>query len=103
MKIVDSHVHVWSLDFERYPFYRYEHLKRMEASAELLLRCMDEAGVAGALIIQPIVYRFDHSYVTSCLRTWPERFKGMALINPCDSKANETMERLVEEEGYRAV
>jgi predicted TIM-barrel fold metal-dependent hydrolase len=103
MKIIDSHVHVWSKDFERYPFQGYDHLKQVEASAELLLHCMEEAGVAGALIIQPIVYRWDHRYVTSCLRAWPGRFKGMALIDPSDSRAPETMERLVRDEGYSAV
>ncbi|MEM2926975.1 MAG: amidohydrolase family protein [Candidatus Bathyarchaeia archaeon] len=103
MKIIDYHVHVWSSDFESYPFQGYEHLKRIDASPELLLRCMDEAGVSGALIIQPIPYRWDHRFVTYCLRTWPQRFKGMALINPSDSEAPETLERLVKEEGYVAV
>lgn len=28
------------------------------------LQCMEEAGVDGALIVQPINHKFDHSYVT---------------------------------------
>jgi len=27
-------------------------------------QCMEEAGVDGALIVQPINHKFDHSYVT---------------------------------------
>lgn len=29
-----------------------------------LLQCMEEAGVDGALIVQPINHKFDHSLVT---------------------------------------
>lgn len=103
MKIIDSHLHVWSSNFERYPFEGRDELKRMDASAEFLLRCMDEAGVSGAAIVQPITYRWDHRYVTECLRRWSERFVGMCLINPGDPNAPTTLERLVTEDGYRAV
>lgn len=29
-----------------------------------IFQCMEEAGVDGALIVQPINHKFDHSYVT---------------------------------------
>ncbi|MEM3047557.1 MAG: amidohydrolase family protein, partial [Candidatus Bathyarchaeia archaeon] len=103
MKVVDSHLHVWSPDFARYPFGGSDELKRLDASAERLLRCMDEAGVAGALIVQPIVYRWNHRYVTSCLRRWSDRFRGMCLVDPSDPKAPEALERLVREDGYSGV
>jgi predicted TIM-barrel fold metal-dependent hydrolase len=64
---------------------------------------MDEAEVHGALIVQPIGYKWEHRYVTHALRTWPSRFVGMCLINPSDPKAPEQLERLVEQEGYRSV
>jgi predicted TIM-barrel fold metal-dependent hydrolase len=103
MKIIDSHLHVWSSDFERYPFEGRDELKRMNASAEFLLCCMDEAGVSNAVIVQPITYRWDHRYVTECLRRWSDRFVGMCLINPSDPNAPQTLERLVTKDGYRAV
>jgi predicted TIM-barrel fold metal-dependent hydrolase len=103
MKIIDSHLHVWSSDFEKYPFEGRDELKQMNASAEFLLRCMDEAGVSGALIVQPITYRWDHRYVTECLKRWSDRFRGMCLINPSDPDAPTTLEKLVMEDGYCAV
>ncbi|KAG5181590.1 hypothetical protein JKP88DRAFT_186750 [Tribonema minus] len=43
---------------------------------------MDAAGVSGALIVQPINHLYDHSYVQHCLQQWPQRFKGMGLLQP---------------------
>jgi len=31
-----------------------------------VMQCMEEASVDGALIVQPINHKFDHSYVTRC-------------------------------------
>ena len=38
--------------------------------------------MAGALIVQPSVHKFDHAYVTAALRAHPGLFRGMALANP---------------------
>jgi len=104
MKIIDSHLHVWSNDTNRYPLNpERPTLPEGNAAADFLLECLDEAGVAGALIVQPIVYGFDHKYVTECLRKWPDRFVGMCLINPKDPNAPAELERLVKAEGYRGV
>ena len=104
MQIIDSHLHVWSEDTNRYPFNpERSPSPQTKATAEFLLECMDEAGVSRALIVQPIVYAFDHRYVTECLRKWPDRFVGMCLINPKDTNAPAELERLVKEEGYRGV
>jgi predicted TIM-barrel fold metal-dependent hydrolase len=43
---------------------------------------MDTANVSGALIVQPINYKFDHSYVLNAIQQYPNRFKGMMLHNP---------------------
>jgi hypothetical protein len=52
--------------------------------AEILLGAMEDAGVAGALIIQPGNHGFDHSYVTSVLQAHPDKFVGMLLANPTE-------------------
>ena len=44
------------------------------------------------MIVQPIFHGFDHSYVTSALQKYPDRFKGMLLVDPtlppvCDRHA----------------
>lgn len=38
--------------------------------------------MSGALIIQPGNHLYDHSYVTSVLRAYPDKFVGMLLANP---------------------
>ncbi|CAM9245020.1 unnamed protein product [Scytosiphon promiscuus] len=33
-------------------------------------------------LLQPINYKFDHSYVLDAMKRWPGKFKGMCLANP---------------------
>ncbi|XP_059278255.1 uncharacterized protein LOC132032620 isoform X3 [Lycium ferocissimum] len=81
-KVIDSHLHVWASPQE----------------------CMEEAGVDGALIVQPINHKFDHSYVTSALKKYPSKFVGCCLANPAeDGSGIKQLEDLVLEDGYRAV
>lgn len=47
---------------------------------------MEEAGVDGALIVQPINHKYDHSYVSHAVRRHPSKFKGMMLHDPSLSK-----------------
>lgn len=58
---------------------------------------MDSNQVDGALIVQPINHKFDHSYVVEAMRSYPDRFKGMLLHNPSLSaeKAIEQLEDLI--------
>ncbi|XP_057496363.1 uncharacterized protein LOC130781244 isoform X2 [Actinidia eriantha] len=81
-KIIDSHLHVWASPQER----------------------MVEAGVDGALIVQPINHKFDHSYVTSVLKKYPTKFVGCCLANPAeDGSGIKQLEHLILKDGYRAV
>ena len=68
--IIDTHLHVWSDDAERYPFA--EGRTQVGGGAvELLNQTMDEVGVDKAVIVQPIYYLFDNRYVADCLRRFP--------------------------------
>ncbi|KAI5069917.1 hypothetical protein GOP47_0014260 [Adiantum capillus-veneris] len=65
---------------------------------------MEEGGVDGALIVQPINHKFDHSYLSRVLQMHPEKFIGCCLANPSDEgEGVGEMERLVTKDGYRAV
>ena len=101
MKKIDSHLHVWAHDTEQYP-YRLSQAPTAQGNAEFLLRLMDQSGVAGALIVQPIVHGFDHSYVDYALATWPDRFVGMCLIDPQATDPVGMLDELVDR-GYRGV
>ena len=86
-RIIDSHLHVWanSQEAERYPYEPGQEPPASlvsEASYGSLLEKMDESGVGGALIVQPINHKFDHQYVTRAIKEHPSRLKGMLLHDP---------------------
>lgn len=73
LKIIDSHLHVWASRDEaaRYPYAEgQEPPSRLSdrASTSELLKQMANADVDGALIVQPINHKYDHSYVTAAIR-----------------------------------
>ena len=97
--IIDTHLHVWSDDFARYPFA--EGRKETEgAPVELLNETMAEAGVDRAVIVQPIHYLYDNRYVADCLRRFPGKFTAIGLVDRHASNAPDQLQRLVEEEGF---
>lgn len=100
--VVDSHLHVWATAEEaasKFPYAGSDQTPppqlRDAASPEALLERMGEAGVDGALIVQPINHKFDHSYVANAMKKYPDRFKGMLLHDPSLS-AELAVERLEE-------
>ena len=97
--IIDSHLHVWSGDYERFPFAD----GRKEAapgSTELLIQTMDAAGVDKAVIVQPIYYLYDNSYVADSLKKYPGKFAAMGIMDRHAPDAPEQLERLVREDGF---
>ena len=97
--IVDSHLHVWSGDFARYPFAEGRG-EAEPAPVELLDETMAAAGVDRAVIVQPIHYLYDNRYVADCLRRFPGRFAAVGLIDQKAADAPEQLERLVREDGF---
>ena len=97
--IIDTHVHVWSDDFERYPFA--EGRKATEgAPVELLNETMAEAGVDKAVIVQPIHYLYDNRYVADSLRRFPGKFAAIGLMDRHAPDAPDQLQRLVGEDGF---
>jgi len=72
-------------------------LKALRRTPEALLTEMEKAQVDGALIVQPINFKFDHTYVTNAIKDYPQKFKGMLLHDPSLSPemAVERLEELV--------
>ncbi|XP_057436348.1 uncharacterized protein LOC130728795 [Lotus japonicus] len=104
-KVIDSHLHVWASSQEAGKFpYSPGQEPTLPGHVDFLLQCMEEAGVDGALIVQPINHKFDHSYVTSVLKKYPTKFIGCCLANPADDGSGlKQFEHLVLKDGYRAV
>ncbi|KAL2903819.1 4-sulfomuconolactone hydrolase [Bienertia sinuspersici] len=105
-KVIDSHLHVWASPkeaSEKYPYFPGQE-PTLTGHTDFLIECMEEAGVDGALIVQPINHKFDHSYVTSVLKRYPSKFIGCCLANPADDGSGiKQLEDLVSKDGYCAV
>jgi len=85
VNVIDSHLHVWSdgqSPFEYWPQQEPPEAMRSNCGADDLMEKMDAAGVAGCLIVQPINHKYDHSYVESVIKAYPQKLKGMCLANP---------------------
>jgi predicted TIM-barrel fold metal-dependent hydrolase len=84
--VIDAHLHVWATSSESFLRYPYDQPPPRTiqdiASPEALLEYMKEAGVDGALIVQPINHKFDHTYVSDAIAKYPTKFKGMLLHDP---------------------
>ncbi|XP_051116600.1 uncharacterized protein LOC127241530 [Andrographis paniculata] len=105
-KVIDSHLHVWATPEQAAKNYPYFPGKEpsVPGNVELLLKNMEEAGVDGAFIVQPINYMFNHSYVSSVLKKYPSKFIGCCLANPAeDGTGIKQLEELISKDGYRAV
>lgn len=78
-RVIDSHLHIWSDGMPPYPWAVEppDNLKSA-ATVEELLRLARDAGVSGALIVQPANHKYDHTYLTAALRREPNFFRGMS-------------------------
>ncbi|MGV3722183.1 MAG: amidohydrolase family protein [Actinomycetota bacterium] len=93
MKIIEPHVHVWSLDTERYPWSpQAVDPPTQSATAEELLETLDANGVLGAVLVQVIHYGTDNSYAADALKRYPDRFAGVCLVDPLAPDAPERLE-----------
>jgi predicted TIM-barrel fold metal-dependent hydrolase len=104
MTIVDSHLHVWSDNPEVYPWdTRFMPPPQIPATAEMLLEEMEAAGVDKAVLVQPSHYAYDNTYLAHCLKRYPGRFAGVALLDPLDPQAPQLLERLYLQDGIQGM
>src|SRR5262245_1418572 len=70
--VIDTHMHVWSGDPQRFPF---EHPYQPDfqpppiaATVELLLEEMDRFGIGYCVLVQTIYHGWDNRYLVHCLK-----------------------------------
>lgn len=80
--VVDTHVHCFAGKGDpRFPYHdRAPYRPDAPATPEQLIKCMDELGIAQAIIVHPEPYQDDHRYLEYCLETGGKRFKGTCLL-----------------------
>jgi predicted TIM-barrel fold metal-dependent hydrolase len=100
--VIDTHMHVWSMDTKRYPFGPPEpkySLPKDDGSVELFLKEMKQDGLDLAVLVQPRYYGWDNRYIADCVRRFPKLFVGHGLINPHDPNNAAVLEREVKKDG----
>ncbi|VCU68186.1 Amidohydrolase [Pigmentiphaga humi] len=86
-RILDIHPHVISPDTDKYPRAPLGGnasgwSRARPATAEQLVAAMEEAGVAGAAIVQSSTcYGYDNAYVADTVAAHPDRFTGVFSID----------------------
>jgi len=81
-RVIDAHLHVWSPAGKELAWPAPPGLQGEQAAPEVLTDLMTENGVDGAVIVQPINYEYDHSFVASVLESDRAKFRGVLLANP---------------------
>ena len=102
--IIDSHVHVWVQQPEKYPWSPIGgYVPESEAPAEALLSLMDAAGVESAVLVQPTPYGWDNSYLLDAAKRFPNRFRCVCLVDPMAEDAPQILSQLVEQHGIAGI
>ncbi|RPH99048.1 MAG: amidohydrolase [Zetaproteobacteria bacterium] len=88
-QVIDAHLHVWdgsAAGKDPGPF-PVGYSPQSMAPVELLFDYMEEAGVEKAVFVQPWFHHWDNSYLASCLERFPDRFRGVCVIDHRGSTA----------------
>ncbi len=107
--IIDTHMHVWANDPQRYPFphpYKKDFAHAdvpHEATVEMLVDDMDRHGCTHAVLVQVIYHGWDNTYVADCVKRYPDRFKAHGLIDPADPDVAKKMEFWIKEHGLHGM
>ena len=101
---VDTHVHIWTDDFEKYPLaqgFTPQEMAPRVFSCDDILRHATPNGVSRVVLVQMSYYGFDNSYMLDAIRLRPEVFQGVAVVDWNGSDSEEKMLRLAQQ-GIRA-
>jgi len=103
---VDTHVHIWTDDFEKYPLTQGvspEEMMPRVFSCEDILHHAKPNGVSRVVLIQMSYYGSDNSYMLEAVRRRPEVFAGIAVVDWHSSDLETKMLRLAQQgiSGFR--
>jgi predicted TIM-barrel fold metal-dependent hydrolase len=102
-RIIDPHVHVWKAD-PKYPWAKeLTRPPEKDATPEMLLELMKQAGVEKTVIIQYIGYRWDNRFAADTLKKYPQYFRGVCRVDPESPAAPDDLSRLTAEHGFHGV
>ena len=80
MRAVDTHAHAFVLAGRMAASRRYTP-RRDSPLSDYIIE-LDQAGIAQAVLVQPSFLGTDNSYLVSCLCAYPDRLRGIAVVDP---------------------
>ena len=93
--IVDTHLHVWQLHSEAYPWQPLANVAPDYAwPLENIIEVMDKCGIDRGVLVQTSMYSFDNRYILDCARRYPDRFRLVGLVDPRAGTVEADMESL---------
>lgn len=104
MERIDSHVHVWIPESEKYPYSpKRPDIHFNNGSVELLVELMDKHGISKAVLIQPSQYGWDNSYMMDCMDRYPGRFVAVVRVDQWSKNGPADLEFWVKQRGAQGV
>ena len=106
MQIIDSHVHVWTDELERYPLapgFSAADMKPPVFTPEDIIAHAEPRGVDRIVLVQMSYYGTDNRYMLHCMAQYPGVFGGIAVVDEQAPDIEAQMERLGEQgvRGFR--
>lgn len=77
----DTHAHVISSDFERYPLVADRSYTPAPAPEETYLEVLRAMGMQRGVLVQPSVYGTDNRYMLEVMQRHKEQLRGVAVVN----------------------
>jgi predicted TIM-barrel fold metal-dependent hydrolase len=102
---IDSHVHVWSDGSPPFTYSDGMTTSRPDGAAtvERLIESMDQNGIDMTILVQCFYHGYDNSYLCHSMGRFPDRLKGVALLDTLDPGAADELERLYREHGVQGM
>lgn len=94
---IDAHVHVWTNDRDAYEISENFSEKEMDPPhfpPATLFAEQKGTGVTRTVLIQMSFYEFDNSYMVDQIAAFPERFRGVGIVDHDDPEVAEKMVEL---------
>jgi predicted TIM-barrel fold metal-dependent hydrolase len=96
--IIDTHLHVWELSSDQYPWNPLATVAPTYPwSIENEIEVMERYGIDRGILVQPSMYRWDNRYLLECARRYPDRFHLVGLVNPESPNVLDEMESLAKQ------
>lgn len=98
--IIDSHVHVWVNDPEKYPWAPIGgYVPDMDAPVEEFLQVLTRNGVDKAVLVQPTPYGWDNNYLLDVVAARGDQLRSVCLVDPLAPDHHHKMYDLVQQHG----